>query len=232
MDLQSALRAVQPNTQSEVSPATKKEIAESYWNKYYIEASEIQQRTGPSDFCRHCVSSVFRSQNRCVVDLGCGNGRDSVYLAQHGYSVIAIDQSRAALALVRNLAMHKNVGVKIEQGNFSHFLSPVPTNAYSRFSLHAIDSEAQKALFHNVRRMVCSDHVFAIEARTTQDVNPNAAFHEERWEEDHYRRYLHVPTLIEELVTAGFEIQSVTQGRDFAPLPGVENPHIVRITAI
>lgn len=44
-----------------------------------------------------------------VLDLGCGEGRDSIFLAQHGYSVTGVDVSPVALTVARSLASDAGV---------------------------------------------------------------------------------------------------------------------------
>ena len=47
-----------------------------------------------------------------AIDLGCGAGRDSVYLAMHGWQVTAVDYLPGALAKARQLAMTQAVKIK------------------------------------------------------------------------------------------------------------------------
>ncbi len=52
-----------------------------------------------------------------ILEIGCGNGRDSIYLAQHGYAVIGIDITPEAVSLAKinkkssekNTAKNKNL---------------------------------------------------------------------------------------------------------------------------
>jgi tellurite methyltransferase len=46
-----------------------------------------------------------------VLDLGCGEGRDTVYFSKHGFRVTAVDGSEAALTKLRRLADEQNVTV-------------------------------------------------------------------------------------------------------------------------
>jgi len=50
---------------------------------------------------------------RCL-DLGCGSGRDAVYLALRGWDVIAVDRLPRALAKARALAMEYGVTRKVK----------------------------------------------------------------------------------------------------------------------
>lgn len=47
-----------------------------------------------------------------VLDIGCGNGRNSIYLAKHGFDVEAVDFSETAIELAKENAAKANVSVK------------------------------------------------------------------------------------------------------------------------
>ena len=62
-----------------------------YWNRYYQDGLCPMD---PSPFARYAATLV--EPGRTLVDLGCGNGRDALYFASLGLSVIAIDLSTRA----------------------------------------------------------------------------------------------------------------------------------------
>lgn len=44
-----------------------------------------------------------------VIDIGCGKGRNSIYLAEQGFQVYAVDYIQEAIDYAKNQAKHKNV---------------------------------------------------------------------------------------------------------------------------
>ena len=52
-----------------------------------------------------------------ALDLGCGTGGDAVYLAEHGFTVTAVDGVRQALSKARTRAQSRGVEVNWVQGN-------------------------------------------------------------------------------------------------------------------
>jgi ubiquinone/menaquinone biosynthesis C-methylase UbiE len=46
-----------------------------------------------------------------AIEFGCGEGRDSVFLAQNGFKVVSIDVSRSGLAPARRSSDKENVSV-------------------------------------------------------------------------------------------------------------------------
>src|SRR5512143_3884022 len=54
-----------------------------------------------------------------ALDLGCGTGTNAIYLAQHGFTVTAIDVSRRAVALAKRKtrSAHLTGRVQVERGD-------------------------------------------------------------------------------------------------------------------
>lgn len=59
-----------------------------------------------------------------VLDLGCGQGRDSLYLAREGFTVHALDPSTVAIEHVRETAAAKGLAVKALLGRFDTHTAP------------------------------------------------------------------------------------------------------------
>src|SRR5262249_6616245 len=64
----------------------------------------------PSGFAREIADRL--SAGSRVLDLGCGEGRDSVYFAERGFEVTGLDVSPEALAKGRRLAEERKVQVQ------------------------------------------------------------------------------------------------------------------------
>ena len=59
----------------------------SYWKEYY---RKNPNPVDPSTFAKFIIG--FMEPEKKLIELGCGNGRDSVYFAQQKINVTAIDQ--------------------------------------------------------------------------------------------------------------------------------------------
>lgn len=59
-----------------------------------------------------------------IVDLGAGEGRNAVFLAQQGFRVTALDYAEAGLAKTRALARERNVEVEVEQADLAYWAPP------------------------------------------------------------------------------------------------------------
>src|SRR5215213_6367505 len=72
-----------------------------YWDEYYAARSTMVRRL-PSQFAVF-VAGELEGRHR-IIELGCGNGRDSMFFASHGHEVVAVDASQAAIDGCRALA--------------------------------------------------------------------------------------------------------------------------------
>ncbi len=63
----------------------------AYWDGFYSK-NDIEF---PSQFCILLASETNRETP--IIEFGCGNGRDSLFLAMHGYHIFYIDLSEEAI---------------------------------------------------------------------------------------------------------------------------------------
>lgn len=84
-----------------------KEEKES-WEKRYS-SPEYEPRRKPSDLLAKWVGLVRPGK---ALDLACGTGRHSLFLAERGFEVTAVDISEAAIEIARKSAAEKGVNIK------------------------------------------------------------------------------------------------------------------------
>jgi tellurite methyltransferase len=99
------------------------------WNERYLKGA-YGTRTHPSALLTEWLPKLQNSTNRSrAIDIACGTGRNSIYLAQHGWQVDAYDISEVALELLekklntRELSIacfHQDCGDAENQNN--HFM--------------------------------------------------------------------------------------------------------------
>ena len=211
--------------------ATPLAAASGYWNSYYEQQSPPSY---PSQFCLFAQGEM--APGDMVLDLGCGQGRDALYLASKGVRVLGVDASEAAVLACR----HEARRCGLTQADFicsaieaDSLLDQVRrarkqhTGAlfiYSRFFLHAIDDVAEQKLLQLVQRLAQPGEMLALEFRTWRDEMLRKAT------PDHYRRYVDPTSTIRALGHAGFEIRYFIEGFGFAKYRS-DDAHVCRILA-
>lgn len=66
---------------------------QAYWNAYYT--VHTGQSEEPSEFAKSIVDKMI--VGRHLLELGCGNGRDSLFFLKNGLKVTAVDASDVAI---------------------------------------------------------------------------------------------------------------------------------------
>jgi tellurite methyltransferase len=126
------------------------------WSPWALEYARAPGRyvfgTGPSDWARAIAGLLW--PGAAVLDLGCGEGRDSVFFAELGATVTGVDLSGAGLDKARRLARGRGVRVRWIEGSMT---SALPAGAfdliYSCGTLHYVSREERGHLFPRLAAM-------------------------------------------------------------------------------
>jgi len=120
-------------------PDSRSRAHKELWEREYRDLQVIPSstRTLPSKALVASVGLLKPRPGQRVLDVGCGNGRNSVYLAQRGCEVHSVDFSHAALSRLHLLAARASVDRRIHAYDASAF-QPLPFRD-SAFSL-VVDS--------------------------------------------------------------------------------------------
>ncbi len=121
----------------------------SPWAREYARRpKEYIWGTAPSAFAEEV--SAFLHPGARVLDLGCGEGRDSVFFAAAGCDVTGVDLSLAALRKAERLARARGVGIQARwvQGDLARVrLDPPFDLVYSCGSIHYVPRRTRGRLF-------------------------------------------------------------------------------------
>ena len=94
----------------------------SMWDERYRSA-ELLWSAEPNQFVRDFFSA--RKPGR-VVDLGCGEGRNAIWMAERGWQVTGVDFSRVALERAATLAEGRGVSAEWVQADLSEWSAQEP----------------------------------------------------------------------------------------------------------
>ena len=200
----------------------------AYWDQYY--KNKICP-TEPSPFARY--AATLMEKGKSLLELGCGNGRDALFFAGLGLQVTAIDLSRSAIDELNRQGAENARFLCGDFVNLQEFGSEEFDYAYSRFTIHAISQNQERVLLRNVHTVLKPGGKFLIEVRGIHDplygkgeaLERNAFFYD-----NHYRRFLVMEELTEELLFFGFRITYAEEKTGFAPY-GNDDPPVIRVAA-
>ena len=172
---------------------------QQYWEKFY----KTFKVTKYSSFAEFCVKYLKKSEK--IIDLGCGNGRDSYFFAKHGFEVVGID--------IASRPEYKKNAIFF-QNDFMHydsFLHPV----YARFFLHSISDNDIIQLFQKSRDMLLLEF---------RDKSDHPVIYK------HLRNHVDGNQIIKSLVENNFDILFYQKSKGLAVFKE-EDPLICRVIA-
>jgi len=65
------------------------------WKEYYE-----KKGLSPCDLTRRALDYLKQKENKRAIDLGCGNGRDTLFLLSEGWSVYAVDSAEESMEVI------------------------------------------------------------------------------------------------------------------------------------
>ena len=200
---------------------------EKLWEKFYSGDAQVFY---PSEFAKTVLSQLSSGCN--LLDVGCGNGRDSMFFANNGMNVTAIDMSQEAISHIKK----REPKICAVCGDFAAmpvFDAEQYDGVYSRFFVHAITAEQEAILLERCYTTLRKGGKLFIETRCIEDELCGAGdrVSDTEWVLDgHYRRFIVPEQLIARLSALKFtRIQSVC-AKGFAPFQNAD-PIILRIMA-
>lgn len=113
------------------------------------------------------VEAVAREEARGrALDLGCGTGTNSIYLAQHGLTVVGIDFSPKAIATARQKAKRAGVAVDFQIADVTQldFLDPPFDYVLDLGCFHALDQPGQTRYARSLTRLTRPGSLFMLYA--------------------------------------------------------------------
>lgn len=208
----------------------------SYWNGYYRSGGVPELPSQFALFVAGELASGSVEPVAAILDIGCGNGRDSVFFAQLGHAIGGLDRSEQAIAACaeRLSAMPRSSPAKAlfqagcaESGAIEALAAAFegPLLVYSRFFFHAVDDAAEAEILGRVGRLLAQrGGALAVEFRTIHDSDGT------RETGVHYRRYVDPATYAARLVDSGLQVTWQAEGRGMAKFRS-DDAHVARILA-
>lgn len=193
---------------------------DAYWDQFYGRAT---MTTTPSNFAQFIVQTI-QGEGQTLLDAGCGNARDTVYLSQHGFRCTGIDGS--SVAIRQNIQSYPSIEFQV--GDFTR----MPTDKtfdvlYLRWVIHSIDDDGEARILTWAATQV---RTLCVEVRTIHDplfgrgepAGPNA------FNYGHYRRFINPNEFVRRVTDAGFTVTYQEMSDEFS-MVGDDRPHLLRL---
>jgi len=207
---------------------------ESYWDRFYEKPHP--DLAEPSSFARLCVALL--PPDASVFEVGCGNGRDALYMARRGLRVLASDPSHMALAEVRSYMQRETfphrprlVGRPME--TLDDRRAGELDAVYMRFVLHAVTPEVASAGLRWASRNLRAGGRLFVEARSVRGSlygQGQPAGRDAFIQDGHYRRFIRLDELREEIVEIGYRVDGLSEA-DGVAVHGTDDPVVIRLFA-
>jgi hypothetical protein len=210
------------------------DVEEIYWANFYART----EYTSGSTFFDFVNSRPEMTSH--VIDIGCGDGRDSYAYGLAGRTVTGLDRSHIGVRHATKKAHDMGMGDRVsfaacdvgEADNLRGVLNAAieragdaPILFYARFFLHSIPEEVQDTLMATINEVARPGDQFAAEFRTTADAALGKVH------EKHYRRFQDGPAFGVALREKyGFDVTFEVEGQGFSPYKG-EDPVLYRVLA-
>ena len=141
----------------------KKKKIISYWDTYYNKKIKFKE----SSFARFVLKYIGKSKNKKLIDIGCGNGRDSIFFSNKGYIVTGIDISKTAIT---NNSIMENKNLSFSKFDIENDTTTKKFDIiYSRFFIHALSEKGEIKLIKLIKKIKKKNTYVFLEFRNSND---------------------------------------------------------------
>ncbi len=202
-----------------------------YWNKFYTTIRFAKVK--PSNFSIFCYNKfIKKSKKKSILDIGCGNGRDTIYFFKKGLKVIGIDKSTVVIKINKKKFAHDNnlLFYKKDINRFDFKKLGRFDFIYLRFFLHAINFKTQKNLLKHIQNFKKKGALIMLEFRTDKDslINKGKKLSKNETFTDHYRRFISVKSILKSFKALSFKPIYILEKKGLSKYKN-DNPVLCRL---
>lgn len=146
------------------------------WDKVYSNDSSFFGDE-PSKFALMCYEDFVKHKVKKILELGCGQGRDSIFFASKGLEVSAIDSSKVAIENLTAKTKESSLNVYLKNNNAVEGL-PFHNNHFDAIYSHMFynmdfSDDELKILFIETKRVLKNKGLLSFSVRSDKDIMYN-----------------------------------------------------------
>ncbi len=164
----------------------EKEYWKTKWDK------RKTQKT--NNFAKRSYSHIKNKRFKTLLDIGCGDGKDSLYFTTKGFKVTSIDFSESGIRELDKLIAEKNIkNIKTIQKDIRKV--NFPENSfdviYAHLSLHYFDDKSTTQLFNKLSKILKKDGRIFIKCKSVEDAlyKQGAKIEKDMYKKNHARHF-------------------------------------------
>jgi len=195
-----------------------------HWNKFY----EKFKLGKESKFALFVHKKLIKIKKKIkMIDVGCGNGRDTIFFIKKKFDIIGVDQSDI---IIKNKKIFKKNFMKKNICKKNLVLKKKFDVLYARFFIHAINAKEQENFFKNLKKIVRKNGLIFLEFRTIKDplIRKGIKISKHERYDDHYRRFIDPHEFKNKLKQMKYKIVYFKTSNKFAIYQN-QKPHICRM---
>jgi len=192
-----------------------------YWNDLYSKKNYFG--TGPTILAVYAKKILDKYSLKNILELGCGQGRDSIYFAKLGYSIIASDISENAIKFIEKTRNDENLkNLQLITHDIQkplNFQNSKFDMVYSNLSLQFFDLSKLSNIFSNISDIMLPDSFFLFSTKKAGDkyYNFGNKISDSAFESKGVTRFFFTKSELESLLENFFTIISFEEDKHVNP---------------